>query len=318
MRLPLIVASIICSLVYTGTANAAPLKKPVSSRKLGLTIKVEGDGWGNARKETIESVLYSVADELLTQLPKKLTVPIVVTHTDSNPIALFEQGPNGEYRVQLHASGENWHLYTYEFAHELCHILSNYEANRTPGNSKYNQWFEETLCETASLFTLKNLAVTWENQSPAPQWARQPEKLRRFFDLLISEGHRQLPPHSPLTTWLDNNEERLRHDPYLRQKNEVVANLLLPLFDRDPENWATLSYLNLDPSDARSSLREYLHHWYQNAPAAHKAFIADVLGLFGVQTVIASGSTDETTIVASTGGQETAAVANSELPDKRP
>ena len=302
MRLPLIVASIICSLVYNTVAHAGPLKKPVNSRKQGLIIKVEGGGWGNVPKETIETVLYAVADELLTQLPKKLTAPIVVTHTNSNPVALFDQGQNGEYRVQLHASEANWHLYTYEFAHELCHILSNYEENLAPGNSKYNQWFEETLCETASLFTLKNLAVTWENQPPNPEWSKQADKLRRFFDLLISEGHRQLPPHSPLTSWLDDNEELLRRDPYLRQKNEVVANLLLPLFERNPENWATLAYLNLDPSDARSSLRDYLHHWYQNAPAAHQTFIADVLGLFGVRTAIAGASpaaTDQPTMLAS-------------------
>jgi len=162
----------------------------------------------------------------------------------------------------------------------LCHILSNYEENPGPGGSKYNQWFEETLCETASLFTLKNLAATWKDSPPAPEWSATADKLNRFFDLLISEGHRRLPPHSPLAVWLDDNEERLRHDPYQRQKNEVVANLLLPLFEANPEHWETLSYLNLDPDDARSSLQDYLRNWYDNAPVEHRSFIADVLALF--------------------------------------
>ena len=91
MRLPLIIASLLCSVIYSSPSYSTPLKKPVNSRKLGLTIKVEGEGWGNVRKETIESVLYSVADELLTRLPKKLSVPIVVTHTNSNPVALYER-----------------------------------------------------------------------------------------------------------------------------------------------------------------------------------------------------------------------------------
>jgi hypothetical protein len=287
MRLPLIIASILCSLVFSAATEAAPKKGTTSSRKLGLVIKVQGDDWGNVRKEAIESVLYSVADELLSQQPRKLTVPIVVTHTDTSPVALYERGDGGEYLVQLHANGTNWHLYTYEFAHELCHILANYDENVGPGVSKYNQWFEETLCETASLFTLKNLATSWENSGTVPDGAANAEQLRRFFDLLISEGHRRLPPHTPLAVWLAGNEEQLRQDPYLRDKNEVVANLLLPLFERDPENWATLSYLNLDPSDARSSLRDYLLHWYQNAPAEHKAFIASVLGLFNMQDMMA-------------------------------
>jgi len=298
MRLPLIIASILCSVIYSSQTWATPLKKPVNSRKLGLTIKVEGEGWGNVRKETIESVLYSVADELMSRLPKKLHAPIVVTHTDGNPVALYERGENGEYRVALHARESNWHLYTYEFAHELCHILSNYEENVRPGDSKYNQWFEETLCETASLFTLKNLAGTWQTSPPSPEWSAETEKLNRFFNLLISEGHRQLPPHSPLSEWLGSNEERLRQDPYLREKNEVVANLLLPLFQRNPENWSSLSYLNLDPGDARSSLQDYLRHWYQNAPNEHKTFIADVLDLFAMRQVITEAIPTEITLLA--------------------
>ncbi|MGA7479903.1 MAG: hypothetical protein WBW07_13305 [Azonexus sp.] len=93
MRLPLIIASILCSLTFSDAAySAQQKKKPVNSRKLGLVIKVEGGGWGNVSRETIETVLYSVADELLSRLPKKLSTPIVVTHTDSNPVVLYERG----------------------------------------------------------------------------------------------------------------------------------------------------------------------------------------------------------------------------------
>lgn len=286
MRLPLIIASILCSVTYPFTSHAEPLKRPSNSRKLGLTIRVEGDGWGSVRKETIESVLYSVADELLTRLPKKLVAPIVVTHTNQNPVAVYQRGEKGEYRVRLHASDANWHLYTYEFAHEFCHILSNYEENVGPGISRYNQWFEETLCEAASLYALKNLAATWENSPPAPDLSGKGKKLNRFFDLLIAEGHRQLPKHAPLTIWLANNEEKLRQDPYQRERNELVATLLLPLFQRNPENWSALSYLNLDPDDTGNSLHDYLRNWYLNAPDQHKVFIADVLGLFEMQAVI--------------------------------
>lgn len=282
MRLPLIIASILCSLTFAVACDAAPTNKPVNSRKLGLTIKVQGEGWGNVGKGAIESVLYSVADELLTRLPQKLNVPIIVTHTDANPVALYARGFSGEYRVQLHARDTNWHLYIYEFAHELCHILANYEENAAPGMSKYNQWFEETLCETASLYTLRKLAASWESAVPLPDGTTQADRLRRFFDLLVAEGHRQLPAHTPLAAWLASNEAHLRQDPYLRDKNEVVANLLLPLFERDPENWDTLSYLNLDPADAHCSLHEYLLRWYRNAPDEHKSFIANVLGLFNI------------------------------------
>lgn len=293
MRLPIVIAAVLCSLVYCASVNATPAKKPktVSSRNLGLDIRVEGSGWGSVRKTQIETVLYSVADELLSRLPKKLSAPIVVTHTDKNPIALYDRGPGGEYLVRLHASEEHWYLYAYEFAHELCHIMSNYEENAAADTRKYNQWFEETLCEAASLFTLKNLAATWETSPPSPEWSKHAWYMRSFFDLLIDEGHRKLPPHTPLAAWLGSHEERLRHDPYQREKNQVVANLLLPLFERNPENWDALSYLNLDPADARNSLRQYLRNWYDNAPARHKTFIAGVLDLLELRDVAPVAST---------------------------
>lgn len=289
MQLPFILASIACSLAWAdGGEAAAAAKKPAGSRKLGLNIQVQGGGWGNARKESIETVLNGVAEALLSQMPGKLAAPIIVTHTDGPPVALYGRGAQGEYRIRLHARGENWHLYAYEFAHELCHVLSNFDEHVASGTepTRYNQWFEETLCETASLFTLKSLAQAWEVAPPAPEWAEEAKTLRRFFDVLIAEGHRQLPPQAPLASWLQDNERALRDDPYLRQKNEVLANLLLPLFDSNPENWQALAYLNLDPADARSSLRSFLNHWYHNAPLEHRALVVSVLDLLSLADVV--------------------------------
>lgn len=285
MRTPLIIASIVCSLVLSpwSLAAAGQLKKPQSSRKQGLSIRVLGGGWGGPSAEEIEPVLYAVADELLTRIPAKLTTPIVVTHTNRNPVALYDKGPNGEYQVQLHAAGRYWHRYVYEFAHELCHILSNYEAHAD--TTKHNQWFEETLCETASLHTLKSLARTWETAAPSAQFAAHAPALRRFADEIINEGHRRLPADTPLAAWLRENEAQLRKDPYLRDKNEVVANLLLPLFERNPESLDALCYMNLGPGDAKNSLRDYLHNWYHNAPAEHRLFVAGILELLGLSDI---------------------------------
>ncbi len=286
MRLPLIVAAISCPLVHADEVATPAARPGFKSKEMGLRIDVRGDGWGSANRESIETLLYSVADELLSRLPANLAVPVVVAHTNRSPAVLYERGPAGEYQVQLHASGENWHLYVYEFAHELCHILSSFDENSGPQDTRYNQWFEETLCETASLFALKNLAARWESSPPAPRWSEAAKKLRRFFDHLVSEGHRQLPLDTPLTAWLQENEEQLRKDPYLRKKNEVVANLLLPLFRDDPQDWAALRYLNLYAADARNSLRDYLVRWYRNAPLEHKRFVAGILAMFRLDDLV--------------------------------
>jgi len=286
MRLPFILASVACSLAYAGGGDVQTKKQ--GSRKQGFSIHVQGGGWGTASKDSIETVLNAVAEELMARVPARLAAPIVVTHTDGPPVAMYGRGSQGEYRIRLHARDENWHLFVYEFAHELCHLLSNYDAHvpQQGDRPSNNQWFEETLCETASLFTLKSLALRWEQAPPGSRWSAEAVQLRKFFDLLIAEGHRSLPPESPLAGWLRENEEALRGNPYLRKKNEVLANLLLPLFESNPENWQALGYMNLDPDDARSSLRRYLSRWYGNAPHEHRGLVAGVMALLSLDDVV--------------------------------
>ena len=280
MRLLLTIAAMLCMLANASDSHATATKIAADSPDRNFSIRVAGGGWRGADRAEIEAVLYAVAKELLPRMPGKLTVPIVVSHTDGNPIALYDKGPNGEYLVQLHASEERWHLYVYEFAHELCHLLSNYEMNTVDGAEKYNQWLEESLCEVSSLFVLKNLAARWAVLPSRPVWHERAQMLQRFYDQLIAEEHRRLPATTSAAEWLRDNEETLRRDPYQREKNDMVAKLLLPLFERDPGNWNALAYLNLDDGDGLSSLRDYLHHWYRNAPAEHKALIADIIQLF--------------------------------------
>ena len=288
MRLPLLISSILCWVVLTPPANAAPgpNEKPPKMRKSDLSIRVEDAGWGDADREEVESVLHAVADELASRVPVRLPISVVVSHTERDPMVLYEKGGAGEYQVRLHANDHRWGEYVYEFAHELCHIMSNYDTHLGRDTRKYNQWFEETLCETASLFTLRSMAARWESAPPRPGWEKYAATLRVFALQLIEEEHRELPGGTPLAEWLRDNEAQLRDDPYLREKNEIVAKLLLPLFEQDPENMDSLHYLNLDPAEAKAGLQQYLHAWYDNAPARHKTFVASVLKLLGVEAPI--------------------------------
>jgi len=281
LRLRYLVFSLLSSVVFAGVAGAAPTRQSTDD-DLALRLRVEGGGWGSAGSAEIEEVLYAVADTLLSRFPNKLAATVVITHTEGNPIALYHRGPAGEYLVRLHASDERWHLYVFEFAHELCHLLSNFDANLAGNPRRHNQWFEESLCEAASLYALETLASTWEASPADSGLPERAAKLRTFFKLLIGEEHRQLPPHTHPAGWLSANEEYLRNDPYQREKNDLVAKLLLPLFQRNPKNWDAIGYLNLDPSDPNAPLTEYLRHWYRRVPLEHKTFVAEVLNLFGM------------------------------------
>lgn len=280
---PLFVASLICSLAHAAeVVTPPPAKKVVSARKQGVNIKVVGDGWGNVSRERIESLLYAVADELLSDGTRRITAPIVVERTRGNPMALYDRGPQGEYRVLLHAQGEAWPLYAYEFAHELAHILSNFDENAQHVDIRANQWFEEALCETASLYVLRSLSNRWQTDPAMLEWRAHAPAMAGFAERLLKEDHRQMPSGRHISEWLTENEARLRQNPYIRQKNEALASILLPLFERNGDAWKSLRFLNLDPADTENELRAYLRNWYANCPTEHRHFIGDVMAALGV------------------------------------
>lgn len=272
-----IVLSIFLGLLVSAPVGYAASPTPVSTGVGAGVIRVEGDGWGTPDRTVVTEILHSVAHEILPRWPEKLTAAIVVTHTDGNPIALYDRGEHGEYLVRLHARGERWHLYVYEFAHEFCHLLSNHDANTGAGMPRHNQWLEESICEASSLFALQAVAVRWRGAAPGSPWPARAHMLQRFHDELMAEEHRRWPAGVSVVEWLHDNEAALRRDPYQREQNDRVAKLLLPCFERDPAAWGALSFLNLDIRDGVSSLHDYLHHWHRNAPAEHKPLVADVM-----------------------------------------
>jgi hypothetical protein len=246
----------------------------------GLEIRVVGGGWGNVRAGDIEPVLYSVAAVLLEHFPGRRLNAVLVSHSPERPMTLYKKGPANAYQVQLSASGEQWARYAYEFAHEFSHILMNYDHHADAQTATFNQWFEEALCEAASLYALKRLAFVWEFWPPRPQLAAYAPEFERYVERFLNETHRRLAPDVSVAEWFQAHEETLRGRAYLRDHNEVVANLLLPLFEENAALWEAIGYLNLEPK--RSTFREYLQTWHDNAPDDYKDTIRYIMALFGV------------------------------------
>ncbi|HRP97686.1 MAG TPA: hypothetical protein PL143_15705 [Rhodocyclaceae bacterium] len=256
----------------------------------GVLIRVEGEDWGSAEREEVEAVLYAVADQLVAAPAAVFDRPIVVTHAPGSPVTLYERGPSGEYQVRLSARDRRWAQYAYQFGHELCHIMSNYAAHDAGRVLRRNQWFEEALCETAALYTLRSLARSWRDAAPYTSWEAYAPVLAGYADRLIAEPHRHLPVGLAPSRWLAAHLDRLARDPYRRKYNEVVATLLLPLFEREPAAWASLHALNRDPRDAVVGLARYLQNWKDNAEPAHRGFIAAIAQRLEVHALNAAPS----------------------------
>ncbi|MEW5707483.1 hypothetical protein [Pelomicrobium sp.] len=229
----------------------------------------------------MEVLLYSVAKELWVFFPGHALAPIRVIPGSGNPKVYYEKSTRGEYVVQLTARNRRWAQYAYQFAHEFCHVLSNFERKEFRHGDPVapNQWFEESLCEAAALFTLKRMAVRWASEAPYPHWAGYAPALREYADRLQSEPHRHAVRAMDLAAWVAQREQALREDPYRRDDNEVCANALLPLFESNPARWEVLRYLNSHPGEASKPFVEYLAGWHRAVPEKHRRFLQQVSAL---------------------------------------
>jgi hypothetical protein len=287
MKLAVVVASVALTVLPAHAPRAGEVPAAHTAKKTGkkehahgLVIRVADGGWGDAEPAEIETLLYAVAAEMLSHFPGRRIDPVIASHTRDHPIVLYERAPGGEYQVYLAAKDKRWAEFVYEFSHELCHIVANYEHHAPPHSTRH-QWFEEALCETASLYTLRQLSATWSESPPRPEWAAYAPAMHHYAERMLNEPHRRLPAHSTLADWLRRSGPALRDSPYLRDRNEVVANQLLPLLEESPGSWEAIGFLNVELPDATSSFRDYLHHWYRRAPLRHKQFIRRTLSLLG-------------------------------------
>ena len=243
-----------------------------------VTISVSSSGWGEARTEDIKAVLQSVASELTSEVSSIDEISIIVKPSGEGiPRTLYKRGPNGEFIILLSAKDRYWAKYSYQFAHELSHTLSMNQSDRqTP-----NQWFEEAIGETASLFALRSMGRSWKTNPPYSNWKSYSSSLTVYADNNINEEHRQIPSNQTFVEWFEENENSLRANPYLREKDELIANQLLELFEDDPTGWDAVSFLNQTKPTSNQTFGIYLGNWYRDAPQRNRPFIRKVAKLFG-------------------------------------
>lgn len=255
---------------------------PAAGPSVTTAIRVLGGDWGRAQPDEIEAVVRSAAGVLGDLVEHAVPLAIVVRPVADHPEVRYDKNARGEYVVALSARDRRWAQFAYQFGHEWCHVLANFDHRISPNGEPLtqHQWFEEALCETAALFTLRALATRWQSAPPYPHWKDYAPWFADYADGMLAAEYRRHAQLRLLSSWYEQNGDALARDPYARQRNDFCAAALLPLFESDPSQWNALRYLNLDAAAAEPTFSGYLARWQARVPEKHRHFVATIAAAF--------------------------------------
>jgi len=221
-----------------------------------MSLDINEKGWGNAQVADLEQVFKSVCSTF-EEVGIVVSSDILIKHcTDDGPMVIREKGPNGEHTVLLSSEDCRWCQHAFQFAHEYCHIFV--EHQNAPHDHKY-KWFEESLCELASLWCLRRMSESWIESPPYENWRQYAVEFSDYFDerTISSEKFDSV---NEFRIWLDEKMPKLKSDPLLRDVNLVVAVQLLKIFEECPGLWSATAEINVNLTDG-DNFRDYLSNW---------------------------------------------------------
>ena len=240
------------------------------------SIRIEAEGF-DAREQDIAKVCLSAVGELQRFCPELPAENVVITRGTKGPITLFQRNDRGEIVIRLDTGKTYWSQYSYQIAHEFCHVHCGFRPGPTS-----NQWFEESVCETASLFCLRAMSRSWQTNPPYPHWANYAPSLAKYAENVIAKRTYKMEFEAKgLARFYHDHEAAFRANPTERELNGAVALALLPYLEAEPTRWAAFRWLNASSRPENESLADYLRRWEQNTPAEHKPTVQGIRKLFG-------------------------------------
>jgi hypothetical protein len=276
-------ASLLC-LSQIGMVHGAD--KSGRSELRSINIRVQAGGFGAASAADITAVLQSAAGELCRYWPRTQLPRIDVYHRPDHPQTDSRRAAGNRIAIGLTARDNHWAQYSFQFAHECCHALINYsneERGLTRDRRYANLWLEESLCETASLFTLRALSRSWSIAPPYAAWRDYAPWFSAYAGQRLALPEHHLPAGTSFAVWFRANEPALRQDSTRRDRNTIIAAQLLPIFEKEPRGWGALAFFRR-AANPNQSLSRHFADWRSSCPRELQQFVGKLAAVFDVET----------------------------------
>ena len=246
-----------------------------------LTIRVEYDQrWGDATTPDIKALCENVALHFQEQLRDTLKINgnLTIVYHSSGPMAFYRNtfgGRPDEYKIGLTVTGRFWAQFAYQFGHEFCHILHNFEET-SPNNP--NRWFQEALCELANLWVIRRMGQTWATRAPYQNWIGWRHNLTGYAADLMNSHEVQYRDSG--AQWLRENEDTFRNG-FALEDYATFSQLsykFLPIFEAHPEAWNAVRKL----PTSKSKMSQYMKDWYNAVDPQDREFVADIAAIMSI------------------------------------
>ncbi len=187
-------------------------------RELRITVK---DEFRSAPPDNVAAVLRSAAGEIWRHCPntKFRGAGFFVYRDPRYPITHFDPDSEGRIVIGLATEDLYWAQYAFQFAHEFCHALLEHTDERQWKEPRQaNHWLDESLCETASLFSLRAMSKSWLTSPPYANWKDFAPRLAAYAEDRLDSAAGQLPRGTTFAQWFAEQQPSLRERSVQRKK----------------------------------------------------------------------------------------------------
>ncbi len=238
-----------------------------------LSVPLELAGaWGEsmAAPARVISLVREVALADIRLLSDDQPNEIRIDNHSSGPPAIWLHDDHTKVAwVIVDIGSRDWCKLSYQFGHELGHVLCNsWEANAKPKPPSH--WIEEAMVEAFSIRGLGLLAKRWESDPPFAGDSRFAVAIREYRENVITT-YKTIPASSDsdLSAWFNKNRYSLESGGGLSQAEGPLVLAILAELERDASCVEDLGAVNRWTKRTGVPIEEYFSLWQKSCIEIH-------------------------------------------------
>lgn len=239
---------------------------------LSASLELAGN-WKSSPADAVLRVLSRMREVSLAGMrllsdrqPGKIRVD---EHASGQPAIWLHDDQTNVAWIIVDIGTDDWCKLSYQFGHELGHVLCNsWDAHSQPHSPC--QWLEESMVEAFSIRGLGLLAASWERNPPFAGDAAFSTKIREYRENLFKKyrGAGEQESDAEIASWFRTSRSALEQSTLSGIEGPLIIRIVSEL-EGDIACVEDLGALNRWPSRSGVPLEDYLRLWERSCTDVH-------------------------------------------------